>query len=323
MNHADMRLASIDYASLYDVYNPNIDESQPLNDHSANNQEEPPGCFGSVGKVLSFAPSFLLDFTLWPVGALASISVACGYSFNPKGAEIKKGLPPIVLLHGSGFNESEFIIARYFLNKEGYGSVFSFNMERVIGTVEEKDLVDFTIMAQKKIQKYTRLAECDHVIPIGHSMGGIIAANYAENHADADGIKSKHVFTICSPLNGTPTVDLFRELTCGCIASEKRFDQMREGCEFTEDLCGKMLDSEKKKKRTYYNIFSKMDWGVPGKTGKLTENPENVLQYENSGHFTPIVDRDTWIWVCNKLDKIYQEYAKEGESLKDSTFLEI
>lgn len=99
----------------------------------------------TVKKVISFAPSVITDLLLLPLAghllSNARMAYDFGVDFNPTLEEIKKGLPAIVLLHGSGFNESEFIIAREYLNKEQYGSVFSFNLNGLI-MYGDKDGID-------------------------------------------------------------------------------------------------------------------------------------------------------------------------------------
>jgi len=77
----------------------------------------------TVSKVASTTIAIFSDLCLMPLAAGLLAAAYAGYNFNP--TVIKEGLPAIVLLHGSGFNESEFVIGRYFLNKPKYGSVFS------------------------------------------------------------------------------------------------------------------------------------------------------------------------------------------------------
>lgn len=76
--------------------------------------------------------TILIDVLLLP-GALVLLLVACCKpDFNPKPEEVKYGKTPILLLHGSGFNQSEWVVGRQFLKKKQYGSIFSLNYDGLV-----------------------------------------------------------------------------------------------------------------------------------------------------------------------------------------------
>lgn len=137
---------------------------------------------------------------LVPAAGLALLAYS-GYNFNPQDNEIKKGITPILLLHGSGFNESEFVVARYYLNQPKYGSVFSLNIEGILSRDPTKGIDDYAFgIVGETIKKIITLTQCNSVIPIGHSMGGMIAMFYAEYFSEEDQIEVKHAFPIASPI---------------------------------------------------------------------------------------------------------------------------
>lgn len=274
---------------------------------------------GTITKILSVTLGFFTDIVcIWPFGGCLSIAAKAGYNFNLEPSKVKKGITPIILLHATGFNESEFVVGRYYLNKKEYGSVFSFNMEGILTIDGEKGVDDLAKgIVREKIKEITNLVECNRVILIGHSMGGLIAAFYFKNLAKEDGIEVKFVFPIGSPARGTPTAALFERYTCGLIASEKRFHQMGNEENFCTNLREQALCLAEQGKETYCSVYSEMDWAVPGESGKFTENPDN-LAYKFAGHYALVILPCTWNRITSVLDRLY-----ELESNKGSLFSEV
>lgn len=289
-----------------------ITPTQSSQNYSPSNlEEQTPGYYENMKKIASFAPAIISDLFCFPF-AVGLVSVACmGYNFNS--SQIKKGITPIILLHGSGFNESEFVIARYFLDNKNYGSIFSFNIEGLVTTDLTKGIDDYAAgIVREKIKEIAKLTECRRVITLGHSMGGMIAAFYAENFSEEDNIQADHVFTVASPLKGTPTLDFIWSYISENLKNSKRNQQMsasggKSVSGFCAKLCDQALESEQKGIRNYYSIYSETDFAVPFKSGKLTENSDRIFAYNNVGHYGIIALPTTWYWVASKLDNIYSE----------------
>lgn len=288
---------------------PLLPNSQILNSE----RDESYKCCETLWVVARLSCGIFSDILLLPFAAGLLATAKLGYNFNPNPEDIKKGKTPIVLLHGNYFNESEFVVGRYFLNKEQYGSVFSFNLEGYLSIDKEKGIDDHAYgKAREKIKEITKITECNSVILLGHSMGGVIATFYAENIAEEDEIEANHVFTVDSPVKGTPTLDFIWTNISENIRSIKRMHQMsisggksvHKG--FAQNLSQQAWDSEAKGIRNYYSIHSLADWAVPFESGMLTKIPDRVFTYNYLGHYGPIADPRTWIWVNSHMDTIYK-----------------
>ncbi len=258
--------------------------------------------------------TILIDALLLP-GALILLIIACSkFNFNPKPEDIKHGKIPILLLHGSGFNETEWIVGRQFLKKEQYGSVFSLNYDGLVSNDPGRGIEDYArdkIRAEvKKIKETTGSAK---VILVGHSMGGMIAGYYAEHFSEADQVTIEHVISIATPWQGSPTVDCLWKLG-GCFSKEnetKRHQQMSVSGgtntepNFRQPLVAKALTSERKGVRKYYNIWSTTDYAVPGTHGCLTEDPRRQRSFNYLGHYALVAWPSVWVQTCSWLNEIY------------------
>jgi len=79
-------------------------------------------------------------------------------------------------------------------------------------------------IVRQTIKKITELTKCNTLVPIGHSMGGMIAAFYAENIAEEENIMAEHVFMIGSPAKGTPTPDFIWAYISDSLRRTKRHE---------------------------------------------------------------------------------------------------
>ncbi len=258
--------------------------------------------------------TILADILLLP-GALVLLLVACCKpDFNPKPDEVKHGKTPILLLHGSGFNQSEWVVGRQFLKKEQYGSVFSLNYDGLVSNDPHKGIEDYARdKISAEVKRIKALTGSDRVILMGHSMGGMIAGYYAEHFAEADKVNIEHVISIATPWQGTPMVDCFWQLG-GRFSKEKetkRHQQMSVSGgtyadpNFRQNLVAKALDSERKGVRKYYNIWSTTDYAVPGAQGNLTEDPRRQRSFSYLGHYALVAWPSVWLKTCSWLNEIY------------------
>lgn len=274
--------------------------------------------FGKMIEVATKIPriifTLIIDVMLLP-GALALlIAACCKFNFNPKPEEIKVGKIPILLIHGSGFNESEWMVGRQFLKKDQYGSVFSLNYDGLVSNDPKKGIEDYARnQIRAEVKRIKALTGSDQVILIGHSMGGMIAGYYAEHVAKADGVNIEHVISIATPWQGTPMVDCFWKLG-GRFSKEKetkRHQQMslsggtETDPQFRQTLVAKALESERKGMRKYYNIWSSTDYAVPFAQGSLTEDPRRQRSFSYLGHYGLAVWPSVWLKTRSWLDAIY------------------
>jgi pimeloyl-ACP methyl ester carboxylesterase len=273
--------------------------------------------------------AILLDVLLLP-GALSLLLVACCKSdFDPKTEAIKYEKTPILLLHGSGFNQTEWIVGRQFLKKEHYGSVFSLNYDGLVSNDPKKGIEDYAQdKISEKVKKIKTLTGSNRVILIGHSMGGMIAGYYAEYCSKQDQVNIEHVISIATPWQGTPMIDCFWKLG-GCFSKEretKRYQQMSVSGgtntvpNFRQTLVSKALASEREGVRKYYNIWSTTDYAVPGARGNLTEDPRRQRSFSYLGHHALVAWPNVWLQARSWLNEIYASEsalsAKAVEPLK-------
>ncbi len=223
-------------------------------------------------------------------------------SFDPTDAQVKKDKTPILLIHGSGFNESEWIVGRQFLKKEEYGSVFSLNLDGLASNESEKGIEDYAY--QKVLLKIREIKEKtgqNEVILIGHSMGGMVAGHYAEHFARAENTIVKHVISIATPWQGAPLLGscLFKN------TPEIRYQQMRVDSVFRQTLAQTAVASDKAGHRKYYTAGSTTDFMVPAPASNLAL-PKN-RQYTTSwlGHYGAAIHVGTWLQIRSWLDAAY------------------
>lgn len=270
--------------------------------------------------------TILLDVLLLPGALVLLLAACCKPNFNPKAEEVKYGKIPILLLHGSGFNQSEWVVGRQFLKKEQYGSVFSLNYDGLVSNDPNKGIEDYARdKISAEVKRIKVLTGSDKVILMGHSMGGMIAGYYAEHFAEADEVNIEHVISIATPWQGTPMVDSFWKLG-GRFSKEKetkRHQQMSISGgthaypNFRQTLVAKALESERRGVRKYYNIWSTTDYAVPGSQGNLTEDPRRQRSFSYLGHYALVAWPSVWLQTRSWLNEIY---ASEKESPSCPTF---
>lgn len=268
----------------------------------------------TITKIPRIIMTILSEIIAAPCVFILLLLACAKTNFNPKPHQVKKNQIPILLLHGSGFNESEWIFGRQFLRKKEYGSVFSLNLDGKISNDPNKGIEDY---AQEKVRDEVKrirdLTGCDKVILMGHSMGGMIAGYYAEHFSKDDGIKAEHVISLASPWHGAPLVD--RSWKIGGIFAKrhetKRHQQMSvsggtaSDPTFRRRLVAKALDSERKGLRKYYSLWSTTDYAVPKAHGDLTEDPRRQRSFNFLGHYSIAAWPGVWLQTRAWLDEIY------------------
>lgn len=260
--------------------------------------------------------TILLDIVLLP-GALVLLLVACCRpNFNPKPEALKGKKIAVLALHGSGFNETEWVIGRLFL--KNVVPVFSLNYDGLVSNVSTMGIEDY---AREKISaevKRIKALGIENLIILGHSQGGLIGGCYTERYADADGVTVNHVISIASPWQGTPMIDCFWKLG-GCFSKKretKRHQQMSlsGGTDadplFRQTLVAQALDSERRGARKYYNIFSTTDYAVPGMHGGLTEDPRRQRKFNFLGHYGSVVWPTVWLQIRSWLRPVLAEQLR-------------
>ena len=241
------------------------------------------------------AVALFLDLTILPLGlCLTGIAAAIKPNFDP--THPKRNQPPILLLHGSSFNDTEWLLGRAFLKKERYGSVYSVNYDGLLSNDPKMGIDDYAQgKVRQKILQIQKETGQKTIFLIGHSMGGLIAGYYAENYAKSDGISVRSVITIGTPWHGAPPLSNMKSKT-------KRHTQMTPGDIFLKTLVKQCLKSHHSNQTSYHSISSEVDLLVPGKSGLLSDkDAANVSKW--SGHYSSIASPSTWNKITSILDR--------------------
>ncbi|MFT4551404.1 MAG: triacylglycerol lipase [Chlamydiales bacterium] len=146
----------------------------------------------------------------------------------------------ILLVHGYLHNKSGWSFIKSELQKSGFGPIYTINLTPLHGSIE-----NFSEQLAEKVLSIQEEIENKSLVLIGHSMGGLVCAYYAENIAREKQVS--HIITIGSPLRGTKLAAL------GIGHCTK---QMRYGSKFTQKLNRQIINNESIK---YFHIASKTD----------------------------------------------------------------
>lgn len=250
-------------------------------------------------RITETVAAIFTDLALLPVAGALLIFSLVKKNFDP--IEIKKDKTPILLLHGSGFNQSQWILGHYFLNQKQYGSVFSLNFDGLASNDPNKGIDDYAAeKLSKKILEIKKITGLSKMILIGHSMGGLVAGQYAEMHASQDGVEIEHIISIATPWKGSPLLGHRAE-----DSKPKRYAHMSLKNKFREELVNKILESEKTTQRKHYNIGSRNDFMVPTPNFHVTENPERRRSFNHLGHYGLVASPAVWKQIRTWLDAIY------------------
>lgn len=244
---------------------------------------------------LGFGVGAVRDFAMLPAAMTAllleKMMERLDIDFNPKPGQAKEGKAAIVLLHGSGFCQAQWHLARLFLSGEVFGSVYSLNYgEGLFSNHPDSSIEDYasgeklrTLMA--RIKKETKQ---NRIIIIGHSMGSFVGECFAQHYAAEMGIEVPHILSISSPWQGSPTIDFFG-------LKERRYQEMSrlsgapEHLAFRKKLVTNAQRDERRGKRLQWNIWCVHDRAVPGRSGCLTEEENRQYEIFGIGHYTPMV----------------------------------
>jgi pimeloyl-ACP methyl ester carboxylesterase len=142
----------------------------------------------------------------------------------------------VLLLHGSGFNRTEWLFGRAWLAWTFPSGVFSVHAIDYAGLISNAHGDGIDMYARGPIHQ--QLVQLSHQTGIkrwclvGHSMGGTAAVYYFVNQVGIHaGIQVLHVDTIGSPWQGAPVIDWLTQETLPV-----RYQQMQAGSTFLANL---------------------------------------------------------------------------------------
>lgn len=133
--------------------------------------------------------------------------------------------PKILLLHGSGFNWTEWIVGLLYLTMVWRRAVYVMNYAGLVSNERGMGMDDY---AQGPVRKRVQAlfvgmaqSEARRLVIIGHSMGGLIGQYYVAHVAALDSVEVVGLYTIASPWRGSPLLARFP-----CLRGPKRYQQM-------------------------------------------------------------------------------------------------
>lgn len=239
--------------------------------------------------------------------------------------------PAILLLHGSGFNWTEWLVGIFYLcvmrrSRQGKRHrVYTMNYDGLLSNTAAAGIDDHargrvrekiqSIFADQGIGGDVNMAS-KRLIIIGHSMGGLIGEYYASQVATLDGVKVVGLFTIASPWQGSPlltwltnTFNHLRVSFCGRFVNNffnteknKRYQQMVVGSPFLEQLRINAAASG----RMYGFAGSSVDVMVPSPRHAPCFSTTTTTHYQSHwlGHYALIASPFLWARIGSWLDKV-------------------
>lgn len=163
------------------------------------------------GKIWQFIEPHMPNFIRIPINYLHSsicgvISQVALMILSPLNLEKKNPVrrqcdptqTPILMIHGFLGCSSNWVYHRYRLWREGYKNLFTVNLGNPFLSID-----DYADKVQRMVLKIQHRTGRKDIQFICHSMGGLVARQYHEKHAQNDGAQIKDLITLGTPLDGT------------------------------------------------------------------------------------------------------------------------
>lgn len=179
---------------------------------------------------------------------------------------------PIILIHGYFHNRSAFVMMRRALRRAGYHNVDCFTYNVIGRTVDE--------LAQDLGRHVENLLECtgaDKVHLVGHSLGGLIARTYVQQHGGDANVHT--CVTLGTPHGGT---------YAAFIGRGKAARELRPGSELLQRLAATARPTQVRWVSYYSNLDALV---VPASSAKLTApalTATNIL-VKDLGHMSLLI----------------------------------
>lgn len=181
--------------------------------------------------------------------------------------EMKEGRP-IVWIHGYGGEAAANWYKEYRLEHACMGPLFTINL----GSAMLFDINDHAAKLKAFLEKVRKKTGRDDVTIICHSMGGVVATHFLNEHCD-EKTQVKEIVTLGSPLQGTPIASV-----ASLNPLDKCAKDMRQDSELIKNLATKV---KTKSKTRFLHVASKNDLIIPVESALFKnhegENVERVL----------------------------------------------
>lgn len=205
-------------------------------------------------------------------------------------------LNPVMLIHGSGGNNLEWLACSKYRNKwiKNPTYAFSFNHNRLCD--DNHYIEHYVKITEKHLLDVYNLHE-KPVILIGHSMGGLIAFNLIERHAN----KIDRIVSISSPIQGAPALDY---TIIKKIFNTKRHKQMTSESEYLYKIHNMIKNFNK----PILAIGSPHDFHVPEMYAYFDSANVTLNKILGYGHFSIINNDEIWrnicVWLMDSMNNI-------------------
>lgn len=197
---------------------------------------------------------------------------------------------PVILIHGSGANQRQWDVIRPFFKSKETGHIFSLNLnDKAMGN-DQKSIDEYARdrLAEKintLKEKYLEAGiQLEEIILVGHSMGSLVGADYALNHAENGGVKVNTLVSISSPWEGSRLADRVYDT-----------EQKPEGAFVTTnqeriDLKNKLIAKERAGEINVYTFSSSFDPMVRPRSSRLPLSPQCQMHSKIHDHYSAMMD---------------------------------
>lgn len=232
-------------------------------------------CGKAIKKIINKIIGLILDLLSFPILVVSNYTAFINN--DPK--SLPKGTKKVTLcVHGFLHNKSAWIGIKPYLNEcSEAGPVFSLNLGHPFQSIE-----DYTRYVQEKIKSIKEMAgnEDLEINLVGHSMGGLVCANYATKYAAEDKVRVAKLVTIASPLQGTYAAHI-ASLFCKCAA------EMLPGSDFIKNINEKMATKEFQVIPCHHIGFCG-DWIVSNSKTFFSDRKKNDHEIAYLGHLSAL-----------------------------------
>jgi len=243
------------------------------------------------------ACALVLDLAWFPLAAIATVYSAVVKSVDPVRPEV--GHPAILLLHGSGGNHGTLAMGVHRLHKRFPNCVYTIQYDGIWKTDRTKSIDQYVQVLKQKCLDIQRRTQQNQIYLVGHSLGGLIAARFAQSCAAEIHIEVPAVVTLGSPWRGS---HLINKLWSPGQAWTSRHEDMRPDSPFVRSLNRNLPHHVTR----FYCVGSLSDLLVPFEQaiphGRSEDHKDNLC-LNGIGHYTLIVYPMVWEHVEEVLNR--------------------
>lgn len=243
----------------------------------------------AVGRAVSVVVSIAKDVLWLPVATL------CMMGWKADGhpdSDTVKGRPAIILLHGSGSSPGSMYAVRKNIEKDYYGSVFVPAYDQPWGGAADATIASLTDGLVIQMERICKQTDQRKVVFVGHSLGGLLAADYADRWAESQGVTVLGIVSICTPWHGTTRLsDGWSKMVSAMVGPPARHNDMRPDSDFVQRI---RASSKIPQIRT---IGTTTDILVPVECARAPTDKECHMTIHGIGHYSAVVDQSAILFV--------------------------